>query len=84
MEREGQLQELRRLGCDLVQGHVVGRPVDASRISALVPAELPIVPPGHLDAVVEQRLAEAGARITGHRPQTGDPAGPGGPGITPG
>ncbi len=83
VDRPGQLRELSRLGCDLVQGHVVGRPVDASRISALVLAELPIVPPGHLDAVVEQRLAEAGARITGHRPQTGDPAGPGGPGITP-
>ena len=36
VEREGQLQELRRLGCDLVQGNHTGRPRSEQDITALL------------------------------------------------
>ncbi|MEJ3654642.1 bifunctional diguanylate cyclase/phosphodiesterase [Actinomycetes bacterium KLBMP 9759] len=43
VERPGQLRELRRQGCDLVQGNLVGKPQPASKITPLVLAETPVV-----------------------------------------
>jgi diguanylate cyclase (GGDEF)-like protein len=45
VERPGQLHELRRLGCDLVQGHVIGRPASAADITPLVLADGPVLSP---------------------------------------
>jgi len=33
VERPGQLRELQRLGCDLVQGYFTGRPVRATEFA---------------------------------------------------
>lgn len=44
VERPGQLHELRAQGCDLVQGHLIGRPASGERISALVLADAPLLP----------------------------------------
>ncbi|WP_297645832.1 EAL domain-containing protein [Pseudonocardia sp.] len=45
VERPGQLRELSRLGCDLVQGHLLARPAPAEEITPLVLAERPLVDP---------------------------------------
>jgi diguanylate cyclase len=44
VEREGQLRVLQELGCDLVQGHFIGRPAVADELTALVPADSPMLP----------------------------------------
>lgn len=51
VERPGQLHELRVQGCDLVQGHLIGRPASGDTISALVLAEAPVLPRHLLGAV---------------------------------
>ncbi|MBC8093725.1 MAG: EAL domain-containing protein [Pseudonocardia sp.] len=51
VERPGQLTELRRLGCDLVQGHYIARPAPAADITALVLADVPLLPPALLGRV---------------------------------
>ena len=43
VERPGQLRELRRMGCDLVQGHLIGYPADAATTSGLVLADEPLL-----------------------------------------
>lgn len=48
VERPGQLRELRRLGCDLVQGHLIARPAPAEAITPMVLAEQPVLPPAVL------------------------------------
>ncbi len=45
VERPGQLRELRRLGCDLVQGHLIARPAPAEELTPLVLAERSLLPP---------------------------------------
>ena len=45
VERPGQLRELARLGCDLVQGHLVARPAPAEELTPLVLAEAPLLAP---------------------------------------
>ncbi|WP_343942537.1 putative bifunctional diguanylate cyclase/phosphodiesterase, partial [Pseudonocardia zijingensis] len=45
VERAGQLHELRRQGCDLVQGHFVARPATAAQLTPAVLADLPILAP---------------------------------------
>jgi predicted signal transduction protein with EAL and GGDEF domain len=45
VERPGQLRELRRLGCDLVQGHLIARPAPAEELTALVLEEQPVLSP---------------------------------------
>jgi diguanylate cyclase len=58
VERAGQLHELRRQGCDLVQGHFVARPTTGARLTPAVLADLPVLPP-HLRGIrpSEHRLA---------------------------
>ncbi|MHA6782295.1 EAL domain-containing protein [Pseudonocardia saturnea] len=51
VERAGQLHELRRLGCDLVQGHVIGRPAAAAAITPIVLADGPLLSPELLGRV---------------------------------
>ena len=43
VERPGQLRELRRLGCDLVQGHLIARPATADDLTPVILAEEPIL-----------------------------------------
>jgi diguanylate cyclase len=43
VERPDQLRELRRMRCDLVQGHLISYPVDAAAASALVLADEPLL-----------------------------------------
>jgi len=50
VERSGQLHELRRQGCDLVQGHFVARPASGARLTPAVLADLPVLPP-HLRGI---------------------------------
>ncbi len=50
VERAGQLHELRRQGCDLVQGHFVARPATGAQLTPAVLADLPILAP-HLRGV---------------------------------
>ncbi|TQM04284.1 putative bifunctional diguanylate cyclase/phosphodiesterase [Pseudonocardia kunmingensis] len=50
VERAGQLHELRRQGCDLVQGHFVARPATGARLTPAVLADLPVLPP-HLRGI---------------------------------
>jgi diguanylate cyclase len=45
VERAGQLRELRRLGCDLVQGHLIARPAAPEELTPLVLADTPLLPP---------------------------------------
>jgi diguanylate cyclase (GGDEF)-like protein len=45
VERVGQLHELRRQGCDLVQGHFVSRPATGAQLTPAVLADLPILAP---------------------------------------
>ena len=45
VERPGQLEVLRRHGCDLVQGHLVCRAVPAAELTARVLAGLPLLEP---------------------------------------
>jgi diguanylate cyclase len=45
VERPGQLRELARLGCDLVQGHLVSRPASAEELTAAVLADTPLLAP---------------------------------------
>jgi diguanylate cyclase len=45
VERAGQLHELRRQGCDLVQGHFVARPATGAQLTPAVLADLPILAP---------------------------------------
>jgi diguanylate cyclase (GGDEF)-like protein len=40
VENEAQLEELRELGCDAVQGYAIGRPVTAEELEALLVAEV--------------------------------------------
>jgi diguanylate cyclase (GGDEF)-like protein len=54
VERPGQLRALRRLRCDLVQGHFLGRPVDAAATTALVLANRSMLPPELIDPQPEQ------------------------------
>jgi EAL domain-containing protein (putative c-di-GMP-specific phosphodiesterase class I) len=54
VERPGQLGQLRRLGCDLVQGNVIGQPGCASKITALVLANQPLLAPDLLGHLVQQ------------------------------
>lgn len=43
VEREDQLECLRRLGCDMVQGHLLGVPMPGDQIAALLrPAPIPV------------------------------------------
>jgi diguanylate cyclase (GGDEF)-like protein len=58
VERAGQLHELRRQGCDLVQGHFVARPATGAQLTPAVLADLPILAP-HLRGMraSETRLA---------------------------
>ncbi|MBW0134571.1 putative bifunctional diguanylate cyclase/phosphodiesterase [Pseudonocardia abyssalis] len=51
VERPGQLRELRRLGCDLVQGHLIGRPASAEDLTPIVLAEQPVIAPELLGRV---------------------------------
>ncbi len=51
VERPGQLRELRRLGCDLVQGHLIARPTAAEQLTPLVLAERPLLSPELLGRV---------------------------------
>ncbi|MFC4943712.1 putative bifunctional diguanylate cyclase/phosphodiesterase [Pseudonocardia sp. GCM10023141] len=44
VERPGQLHELRHQGCDLVQGHLLGRPATAAQLTPLVLADGPVLP----------------------------------------
>jgi diguanylate cyclase (GGDEF)-like protein len=46
VEREGQLQELRRLGCDLVQGNHTGPPRSEQDITALLLGDGSVLTPG--------------------------------------
>ena len=43
MERPGQLRELARLGCDLVQGHLIARPASAEELTPVVLADGPMI-----------------------------------------
>jgi diguanylate cyclase len=52
VDRPGQLRQLRRLGCDLVQGSLVGRSGDAAETTALVLADRPLVPPDLLEPLI--------------------------------
>jgi diguanylate cyclase len=45
VERPGQLRELARLGCDLVQGHLVARPAPAADLTPMVLAEGSVLAP---------------------------------------
>jgi diguanylate cyclase len=45
VERAGQLHELRRQGCDLVQGHFVARPASGAQLTPAVLADLPVLAP---------------------------------------
>jgi diguanylate cyclase (GGDEF)-like protein len=54
VERPGQLRELRLLGCDLVQGNLVGRPGKAAETAALVLADRPLLAPDLLGPLVPQ------------------------------
>ncbi|OLS97490.1 hypothetical protein BJF90_10200 [Pseudonocardia sp. CNS-004] len=45
VERAGQLHELRRQGCDLVQGYFVARPATGAQLTPAVLADLPILAP---------------------------------------
>ncbi len=45
VERPGQLRELARLGCDLVQGHLIARPASAEDLTPMVLAEGPMIAP---------------------------------------
>lgn len=45
VERPGQLRELTRLGCDLVQGHLIARPAAAAEITPTVLADSPVIAP---------------------------------------
>jgi diguanylate cyclase (GGDEF)-like protein len=58
VERAGQLHELRRQGCDLVQGHFIARPATGAQLTPAVLADLPILAP-HLRGMraSETRLA---------------------------
>jgi diguanylate cyclase (GGDEF)-like protein len=58
VERAGQLHELRRQGCDLVQGHFVARPATGAQLTPAVLSDLPILAP-HLRGMraSETRLA---------------------------
>jgi len=58
VERVGQLHELRRQGCDLVQGHFVARPATGAQLTPAVLSDLPILAP-HLRGLraSETRLA---------------------------
>ncbi|HLU59924.1 MAG TPA: EAL domain-containing protein [Pseudonocardia sp.] len=58
VERAGQLHELRRQGCDLVQGHFVARPATGAQLTPAVLADLPILAP-HLRGMraSDKRLA---------------------------
>jgi len=40
VENEAQLEQLRELGCDAVQGYAIGRPVTAEELEALLVAEV--------------------------------------------
>jgi EAL domain-containing protein (putative c-di-GMP-specific phosphodiesterase class I) len=40
VENEVQLEQLRELGCDAVQGYAIGRPVRAEELEALLLAEV--------------------------------------------
>ena len=40
VETDGQLELLRELGCDAVQGYAVGRPVSEEQFEALLVAEV--------------------------------------------
>ena len=51
VERAGQLHVLRRLGCDLVQGHLIGRPAPPGDLTPLVLAEQPVLDPALLGRV---------------------------------
>lgn len=69
VERTGQLLELRRLGCDLVQGHLVAGAATAAELTPVVLAQQPLLPRGLLTPVpvplpVEQavELPAAGPR----------------------
>lgn len=44
VERPGQLAELRRLGCDLVQGYLIARPAGARELTPLVLGERSLLP----------------------------------------
>ena len=48
VERPGQLHELRRQGCDLVQGFLVARPATGAQLTPVVVAEAPVLPPNLL------------------------------------
>ena len=50
MERAGQLQELRRLGCDLVQGNHTGRPRSDLDTTALLLGDGSPLAPGPVGA----------------------------------
>jgi EAL domain-containing protein (putative c-di-GMP-specific phosphodiesterase class I) len=54
VERPGQLRELRRQRCDLVQGNLLGLPAEAAAIGELVLAERPVLPADLLDALPRQ------------------------------
>ncbi|TQM45926.1 putative bifunctional diguanylate cyclase/phosphodiesterase [Pseudonocardia cypriaca] len=58
VERAGQLHELRRQGCDLVQGHFIARPATGAQLTPAVLSDLPILAP-HLRGMraSETRLA---------------------------
>lgn len=43
VERAGQLHELRRLRCDLVQGHFLARPASAQALTPMVLADAPVL-----------------------------------------
>lgn len=58
VERAGQLRVLRRLRCDLVQGHFVARPATAAALTPIVLAEQPIIP-AHLRDEVRLLPADA-------------------------
>jgi diguanylate cyclase len=48
VERPGQLRELQRLGCDLVQGHLIARPAPAAELTPLLLADAVLLPPALL------------------------------------
>jgi len=45
VERPGQLRELARLGCDLVQGHLIARPASGEDLTPMILADGPMLAP---------------------------------------
>jgi EAL domain-containing protein (putative c-di-GMP-specific phosphodiesterase class I) len=60
VERPGQLRELRRQRCDLVQGNLTRLPADPAAGGELVLADRPVLAADLLDAIPDQRPVAVG------------------------